>query len=103
MNGTLYDQDQKELAFLTDLQVDQGTVELTVNTSVPQTNSYFTCQSDKDLSRHLFANHTYYIELENGGRYDFTVSGFGVAVFKYNDGFIKVRIKNQGRGPVIDA
>lgn len=37
MNGTLYDQDQKELAFLTELQVDQGTVELTVNTSVPQT------------------------------------------------------------------
>lgn len=95
MNGTLYSQEQKELASLTELQINHGKVELLGNILVPQTDSYFTCQSDQDLSRHLFARDSYYIEMEDGSRYNFTVSNIGDSVSKVAEGLTKVRVKNR--------
>lgn len=95
MNGTLYNQEHKELASLTELQINNGTVALSGSTLVPQTDRYFTCLSDQDLSRHLAARSSYYIEIEDGSRYSFTVSNIGNAVSQVDEGLTKVRVKNN--------
>lgn len=95
MNGTLYSQDQKELASLTELRISHGTSELQGDTRTPKTDRYFTCRSDQDLSSHLFARSSYYIEMEDGSRYSFTVSSIGDVVSKVDEGLIKVRVKNH--------
>ena len=98
MNGTLFSKENNTspLAEIMEFMVKPGTVDLVGNTRVFAPNAFFECRSTSDLSGLLFAHHAYYIALDNGEQFDFSVSQIGLPVERVGTEKFRVRIRNKG-------